>query len=177
VGAASGCVAHRCPVARRTTFLAQLQGASLEEAQLQGANLYFARLDGASLNRAQLQGALLYTAWLLGASHFNAQLQGSQLIGSGLWGASSEGAQLQGALLESNFAAADMRKAFVWRATFGKRALEGRVLASDLTWGSVSLDVEQDSGPWTQEKYQALRQSRGNGSASWRRTNTCAQSN
>jgi uncharacterized protein YjbI with pentapeptide repeats len=78
---------------------AQLQGASLDRAQLQGATLYGAQLQGASLDRAQLQGASLDRAQLLGASLAGAQLQGASLDRAQLHGASLAGAQLQGASL------------------------------------------------------------------------------
>ena len=135
----------------------QLQGASLPEAQLQGTYLMGVQLAGASLDRAQLQGAFLGTVTLCGASLFRAQLQGAWLVSSHLWGASLEGAQLQGAQLLSNFEAANMSKAFVWRA-FGEPSSMAGILASELTWGPQSLDESGQSVPWTQEKYRALRE-------------------
>jgi uncharacterized protein YjbI with pentapeptide repeats len=141
----------------------QLQGASLHEAQLQGAFLAIVQLGGATLNRAQLQGAYLVMVQLWGASLVRAQLQGAWLQGSTLWGASLENAQLQGAMLDSDLSAVDMSKAFVRRA-FGYPANTGGILASDMIWRAEYFDDKHfDDGkprsdPWTQEKYQALRQ-------------------
>jgi hypothetical protein len=53
-------------------FFADLQGASLDNAQLQGASLYGVQLQGGSLRWAELQGASLDGADLQGASHANA---------------------------------------------------------------------------------------------------------
>src|SRR6266851_4817731 len=80
-------------------FGAQLEGVSLNGAQLQGANLIFVHLQGVSLNGAQLQGANLRGARLQGASLHYAQLQGADLSYAYLQGVSLDGAQLQGAEL------------------------------------------------------------------------------
>jgi len=58
---------------------AQLQGADLRCAQLQGVNLKDAQLQGADLRRAQLQGVNLKDAQLQGADLRCAQLQGVYL--------------------------------------------------------------------------------------------------
>jgi len=78
---------------------ARLQGANLYEARLQGAVLEGARLQGANLYEARLQGAVLEGARLQGASLYNARLQGACLGGACLQGANLEEAQLQGANL------------------------------------------------------------------------------
>lgn len=66
---------------------AQLQGADLNSAQLQAADLQWAQLQGAELNSAQLQGADLGLAQLQGADLNSAQLQGADLITAQLQGA------------------------------------------------------------------------------------------
>jgi hypothetical protein len=68
---------------------AQLQGADLIKAHLQGAELNYANLLGADLREAQLQGADLSFANLKVADLRRAELQGAKL----------EGAELQGAHL------------------------------------------------------------------------------
>jgi uncharacterized protein YjbI with pentapeptide repeats len=78
---------------------AQLQGAWLTGAQLLNASLVGARLQGAELNDANLQGAWLADTQLQGALLHNAELQGASLILAGLQGASLDHAQLQGTLL------------------------------------------------------------------------------
>jgi uncharacterized protein YjbI with pentapeptide repeats len=76
---------------------AHLQGALLNSAVLTGANLSRARAHGAELKRVRLQRALLYKTELHGADLFNARLHGANLSSSKLAGASLLGARLHGA--------------------------------------------------------------------------------
>lgn len=81
-------------------------------AQLQGAHLIGAQLQGANLSRAQLQGAYLSVAELQGADLREAQMQGADLSVAGLQGADLSEAQLQGAVLSmAQLQGADLRKA------------------------------------------------------------------
>ncbi len=75
---------------------AQLQGVDLQNARLQGANLWDARLQGANLQNARLQGANLWGARLQGANLWDARLQGANLGGTRLQGADLRNARLQG---------------------------------------------------------------------------------
>ena len=79
---------------------AQLQGAELSRADLQGVNLREAQLQRARLLRAQLQGADLDRTQLQGAYLLRAQLQGACLDRAQLQGAYLDRAQLQGAYLD-----------------------------------------------------------------------------
>jgi Pentapeptide repeats (8 copies) len=79
---------------------ADLQYANLGGAQLQNANLYNVQLQTAYLVRAEVQNANLYSAQLQGAYLVGAQLQGANLDGANLQGASLAGANLQGASLD-----------------------------------------------------------------------------
>ena len=80
---------------------AQLQGASLDGALLQAVDLSNAKLQGASLDRVQLQGALLDQTLLQGASLKGAQLQDATLFHAQLQGAILDGVQLRDARLSS----------------------------------------------------------------------------
>lgn len=125
---------------------AQLQGASLDKAQLrdvfanfaelQGASFLSAQLQGAILNMANLQGASLKGAALQGASFFRAQLQGADLDEANLQGASLDGAQLQSASLE---------RAQLQGATLDDAQLQGAYLFSANLQG-VSLAGAQLRG-------------------------------
>jgi uncharacterized protein YjbI with pentapeptide repeats len=79
---------------------AQLQGAILEDADLHGAGLDGAQLQGANLDEADLRGANLLGARLQGANLLGADLQGANLLGARLQGAKLLGADLQGANLD-----------------------------------------------------------------------------
>ena len=72
-----------------------LNGAMLDQARLQEANLSGAYLQGADLSEAYLQEANLIGARLQGAYLREAQLQGANLLGAQLQGARLAGAQLQ----------------------------------------------------------------------------------
>ncbi len=78
---------------------ADLQEANLVDANLQGANLFEANLQGAYLGHADLQGASLVDANLHGASLGNANLQEAVLTYADFQEASLGGANLQQASL------------------------------------------------------------------------------
>ena len=100
---------------------ARLQGAHLGDAQLQGADLRQARLQGADLSRAQLQGADLNGAQLQGADLDRAQLQGADLNGAQMQGAQLPFALLQGAdLRQARLQGADLRGAGLQGADLGE---------------------------------------------------------
>jgi uncharacterized protein YjbI with pentapeptide repeats len=75
--------AKRCVQLQDASFdYADLEGATLRAAELQGASFNFAHLRGASLDDSELQGALFWGADLQGASLERAQLQGAFLGGA-----------------------------------------------------------------------------------------------
>jgi len=78
---------------------ADLRGADLRGAFLQGANLRGADLQGAVLRGANLQGADLQGAFLRGANLQGANLRGADLQGAFLQHANLQGANLRGAVL------------------------------------------------------------------------------
>ncbi|NER24496.1 MAG: pentapeptide repeat-containing protein [Symploca sp. SIO1B1] len=96
-------------IARATLYKANLQGAILDDADLQrvfldranlqGATLYGANLQGAILDDADLQGVFLNRANLQGAFLNEANLQGVFLDRANLQRAILNRANLQGALL------------------------------------------------------------------------------
>ena len=93
---------------------ANLQGAYLEEANLEGANLRGANLQGAYLEEANLEGA---------------DLQRANLRGAYLQGAYLEEANLRGAnLQEANLRGANLRKADLQRANLRGANLQGAYL-------------------------------------------------
>ena len=79
---------------------AYLRGADLQGANLRGADLQGADLQGADLQCANLRGADLQGAYLQCANLRGAYLQGAYLQGAGLQGAHLQGAHLQGAYLQ-----------------------------------------------------------------------------
>jgi hypothetical protein len=78
---------------------ANLNGANLDGASLNRANLYGANLDRASLNRANLYGASLNRANLYGANLDRANLNRANLYGANLDRANLNRANLYGASL------------------------------------------------------------------------------
>ena len=76
-----------------------LEKADLTEANLRGANLKKANLQGAWLTEANLQGAKLQWADLREAELIDAKFQGAQLQGADLRKAEMEEAKLDGAIL------------------------------------------------------------------------------
>jgi uncharacterized protein YjbI with pentapeptide repeats len=103
---------------------AQLQGASLGATPLTGANLMEAQLQGTNLRNAQLQGANLCWAALEGAFMWDAQLQGANLWGARLNGADMSGAKLQGANFQrAALIGADLTDSFLWQTNFGNANL------------------------------------------------------
>jgi uncharacterized protein YjbI with pentapeptide repeats len=110
---------------------ANLQGAILLRADLQRALLGIADLQGADLRRVNLQGAWLLNATLQGADLGGAILQGAILVFANLQGADLGGANLQGAILENAdlqgaiLVGANLRRAILVNAT-----LQGAILGS-----------------------------------------------
>ena len=147
-------------------MVAQLQGASLNSAQLQSAWLPDAQLQGASLDAAALHGATLV----------HAKLQGASLGGTELKGADLSFAERQGASLEHAFiGATDLSYALLWRTNgpqaqdfltelwlSGTRAkpTEVRLPEDPSTWLPVFRAAEQSPGEeeWTEETYKGLQQ-------------------
>jgi hypothetical protein len=80
-----------------------LFGAQLQGANLQGVNLFGAQLQGANLRRANLNGANLQGALLQGAQLCYTKLQGVNLFEANLNGANLNSAQLQGAYIGDPF--------------------------------------------------------------------------
>jgi hypothetical protein len=130
---------------------AQLQGAILRGAQLQGADLFQARLHGATLDQAQLQGANLHQTHFeeaqgrQGAYLGKAQMQKAYLYQAQLQGASLRGTQLQGADLRSAFFATHTT---LDAATTLSDQKHGSVRVADVRWGEVNLAVVD----WTQTR-------------------------
>ena len=121
---------------------AQLQGADLLFAQLQGANLYKAQLQGADLRWANLESADMRGAQLQGADLRWAKLQGADLPGAQLQGADLRGAQLQGADLDNaTLQGADLRGAHLQATKLHGVKLQG----ADLTGVEVWLASFPDS--------------------------------
>jgi uncharacterized protein YjbI with pentapeptide repeats len=113
-------------------FYARLQGASLDGAQLQGAFLADARMQGASLDGARLQGAYL----------LEAELQGAYLRGAQLHGAQLGRAQLQGAyLLEAQLHGTQLGHAQLQGATLDFAQLEGTSLDGAQLRGASLVNV------------------------------------
>lgn len=106
-----------------------LEGATIRQAELEGAALSGARLQGADLTRAALQGALLSEAELEGADLTGARLQGANLTSARLKGANLSGAQLEGAALwKAHLEAADLHFADLQSADLRQARLEGASL-------------------------------------------------
>jgi hypothetical protein len=97
--------------------VANLQEADLQEANLLGADLWRADLRRANLRRANLRVADLQEANLRGANLqeadlWGADLQGADLRGANLWEADLQGADLREAdLREANLQGADLQEA------------------------------------------------------------------
>jgi uncharacterized protein YjbI with pentapeptide repeats len=121
---------------------AWLQGVNLGGAQLQEANLEGAKLKGkdTNLRGAQLQGATLLRADLQEADLGGAQLQGAYLAGAKLQKADLGGAQLQEANLvgadleETNLADADLSGAQLEGANLDGADLRGVLADRDTVW-------------------------------------------
>ena len=100
-------------------------------ANLAGADLRYAHLDGANLERADLVGAHLDGANLERADLVGANLRGAHLTRANLVGANLQGADLSGADLEgANLSSADLRSAKLQGANLsganlGRANLEG----------------------------------------------------
>jgi len=123
--------------------VAHLEGAILVEADLEGADLRFAHLEGAHLEGAHLEGADLRWAQLEGANLEGAdlgraRLQGAQLVLACLRGARLEGAHLEGANLEGkNLEGAHLGGAHLEGAHLGGASLEGADLEGAHLYGAT----------------------------------------
>jgi hypothetical protein len=92
--------------------LLRVDGATLEQAYLAGADLDGARLVRRNLRQAELQGASLISADLEGARLSHADLRGVALMNANLANADLERASLWGAsCLEANLSGANLRGA------------------------------------------------------------------
>ena len=139
--------AQQCANLQRASLdNAQLQGALLGSAQLQGAKLLYAHLNGAKLESVNLQGAILGSAQLQGAELYDPQLQGASLDSAQLQGAFISGANLQGASLDSaQLQGADLESANLQCAWLNNAQLQGAELHSANLQGA-SLDNAQLQG-------------------------------
>jgi uncharacterized protein YjbI with pentapeptide repeats len=146
-----------------------LTGLHLAGAQLDGANLTRAWLDGADLTGAQLDGANLTLAWLDGADLTGARLDGANLTraflrGANLTLASLDGANLTGASLDrgvnltdaflrgANLTGAYLGDVDLTRAWLGDANLTGarldRVDLSSARLDGARLDGVDLTGAW-----------------------------
>lgn len=103
---------------------AMMNGVYLFVANLEGANLTDAKLVNANLNGANLKDANFYDASLDGAEFVDADLQGASLSRAYLGGAELHGAKLQGAMLDcygldkANLEAAQYDSQTIWPEGF-----------------------------------------------------------
>ena len=139
---------------------AQLQGANLFRAQFQGADLRGAQLQRADLFSTQLQGANLSGAQLQGAELFRAQLQGAYLSGARLRGAYLSGAQLQGAYLggtqldpAKDLSAATLRGAALRSVVYSQFTLSQDQVNSLFGDTTVTLPPDIDPPEWFSQSY------------------------
>ena len=103
---------------------ALLDGAHLHDASLVGASLEGTHLNGARLDRARLDGAYLYDARLVGA-----RLDGASLYDTSLVGAHLNGASLRGACLdEARLYNASLRDAYLQFTRLDHASLDGALL-------------------------------------------------
>jgi hypothetical protein len=120
--------------------LANLKGAELSFANLQGVNLQRAKLEGAKLSGANLEGAKLLFANLQVADLNLANLQKAKLRNSNLQGADLSEAELQGAGLVG----AKLEGAYLWgakleRAGFFYANLQGAEFEGVIVDGATSF--------------------------------------
>ncbi len=109
-----------------------LQGADLQEADLQGAYLGGANLQGANLQEATLQGAYLERANLQEVNLFGAFLQRTSL----------EEVNLQGAnLFRASLLCADLQGANLRETNLEETILQGSYLQGSDLWGAKFLGV------------------------------------
>jgi hypothetical protein len=122
-----------------TIELAFKSGTNLEGANLEGAILLDANLEGANLRGANLEGAILLDANLRyanlrGANLLGTNLEGANLLDANLEGANLRGANLEGAiLLDANLRYANLRGANLR----GANLLDANLL--DATYGIATL--------------------------------------
>ena len=84
-----------------------LVGVRLKKAKLKGANLEMAMLAGADFREADLEYANLKQAMLLGANFSKAKLLNTNFEEANLLGASLEGARIDGASFKNTFVTQD----------------------------------------------------------------------
>ena len=131
---------------------AHLEEARLSEARLDGANLSFAHLEGAYLARASLERAYLLATSLLGATLDGARLEGAHLGEARLAGASLAFAHLEGAHLGetrcggATLDTATLGRIRVWRPGFPK-TLPGANLSGAFFDPATTLDDAELGDP------------------------------
>jgi hypothetical protein len=118
---------------------AHLEGADLVGAQLNRASLSRAHLEGASLSQANLEDANLSQAFLDGASLSQAHLEQANFSQATLEDANLSSAHLEGANLTSTkLGGANIRKAWLDSKTMLRDAsLDGRTRLGDVQWSGV----------------------------------------
>lgn len=141
---------HSANLQGASLSMACLEGAVLEEANLAESDLAGANLKRAALAEANLTDAMLEEANLQGAGlrfvqGHRAVLEGANLRGADLWGASLENAVLANAnlrgakLVEANLQGADLAGANLQGTALGKVNLQGaRLLGADLHGASLT---------------------------------------
>ena len=122
----TGCVLYRCYPSGLTGAIEISPAQSKDEvtlrrADLSGAELWDASLEGADLQEVDLSDADLWKASLEGANLREANLHGAFLRGAVLQGADLQGANLEGANLES----ANLEGANLYDANLGWGDLQG----------------------------------------------------
>jgi uncharacterized protein YjbI with pentapeptide repeats len=151
------------PGGRRTQLRdevgAQLQGASFEDAHMQGALLFHAHLQGADFTDAQLQGAILAQAQLDGAFFRSAKLQGANFFQARLIAVDLESAVLQGA--DFSFASVEttsFKNSFVWGAKPPNTA-PSRTYFNGIETGKKypGSDCQEEKCEWSANAFQGLK--------------------
>ena len=122
-------------------WVADLQGADLRGANLYGANLWVADLRGANLYEANLQGADLRGANLYESNLQGADLQRANLYGANLCEANLQGADLQGADLQR----ADLRGAYLYGASLLRADLRGAINIPKIIESQLMVCPEEGS--------------------------------
>jgi uncharacterized protein YjbI with pentapeptide repeats len=143
----------------------QLQGANFDGARLQGAVFNAANLHGANFAQARLQGSSIDHAILDGALFIGARLQGASIERSEVWGADFSTANLSASWLfesqfqgvnlqDANMKGAIMNGALIWH-TAGKP-----INVEEMRWGAPSHNSEKDQisqRPFTQNEFSNWR--------------------
>lgn len=161
---------------------AQMQGADLTRAHLHGASMQLANLDGASLFRAELPGASLSGASLIGADLQTTKMYGVTFLLSDLSAAKLNFADLQGTeFAAARFEGARLQASFFWRSRPPNPLTDAavqpwvRIPVFDQTYrGNRFVPCKGMVGnacPWTNETFEALKQSLQDGISDVRRRN------